>query len=140
MQRKRETRCSLYRTATRRVNHHSEAREATRRIEATVAALRSFVKNSFEAPGFGTLDPMIFGLVRRVFGLICFLLVAYAATTVPVGRRTTWGHLVAIFTAPPAREAAEDLEHIAAGALHRKPETAPAPAGRDPNGPKTRTP
>jgi hypothetical protein len=64
---------------------------------------------------------MIFGLVRRVFGLACFLLVAYAAVTVPVGRRTAWGHLVAIFTAPPAREAAEDLESIAAEALHRKP-------------------
>jgi hypothetical protein len=83
---------------------------------------------------------MIFGLVRRAVSLVGFLLVAYAATTVPVGRRTTWGHLVAIFTAPPAREAAEDLENIAAGALHRKTETAPTPAGRDPNAPKTRTP
>ena len=59
---------------------------------------------------------MIFGLLRRLFGLACFLLVAYAAVTVPVGRRTTWGHLVAIFTAPPAREAAEDLEGIASKA------------------------
>ena len=64
---------------------------------------------------------MIFGLVRRVFGLACFLVVAYAAVTVPVGRRTAWGHLVAIFTAPPAREAAEDIETIAAEALHRRP-------------------
>jgi hypothetical protein len=82
---------------------------------------------------------MLFGLVRRVFGLACFVLVAYAATTVPVGRRTAWGHLVAIFTAPPAREAAEDLESIAAEALHRKPAT-PASPGREPGPPKTATP
>jgi hypothetical protein len=56
---------------------------------------------------------MILGLVRRLFGLACFALVAYAAIKVPVGRRTTWGHLVAIFTTEPAREAAEDLEDVA---------------------------
>ena len=83
---------------------------------------------------------MVFGLVRRVFGLGCFLLVAYAAVTVPVGRRTTWGHLVAIFTAPPAREAAEDLEGIAAEALHRRPPSAPAPPDREHGTPKTRNP
>jgi hypothetical protein len=71
--------------------------------------------------------------------LACFLLVAYAAITVPVGRRTTWGHLVAIFTAPPAREAAEDLETIAASALHRKAPTPPPPDREHPP-PKTRTP
>jgi hypothetical protein len=87
------------------------------------------VENSFALPRFDTLTSMVFGLVRRAFSLACFLLVAYAATTVPVGRRTTWGHLVAIFTAPPAREAAEDLESIAAGALHRSsPVTPPAKA------------
>ncbi|HMJ54418.1 MAG TPA: hypothetical protein VK540_20190 [Polyangiaceae bacterium] len=83
---------------------------------------------------------MLFGLVRRAFSLACFLLVAYAAVTVPVGRRTTWGHIVAIFTAPPAREAAEDLESIAAGALHRKPPTTPAAPDRENSVPKTRTP
>jgi hypothetical protein len=74
---------------------------------------------------------MLFGLVRRLFGLACFLLVGYAAITVPVGRRTAWGHLVAIFTTPPAREAAEDIESIAAGALRIKaPRTPPTP-GRE---------
>ena len=56
---------------------------------------------------------MILGLLRRLFGLACFALVALAAVTVPVGRRTTWGHLVAIFTTEPAREAAQDLEEVA---------------------------
>lgn len=60
---------------------------------------------------------MILGLLRRVFGLGCFLLVAYAAATVPVGRRTVFGHLGAIFTTQPAREAAEDLRNVATGAL-----------------------
>src|SRR4051812_49414140 len=56
---------------------------------------------------------MILGLVRRLFGLACFALVAYCAVTVPIGRRTTWGHVVAIFTTEPAREAVEDLEEVA---------------------------
>jgi hypothetical protein len=72
---------------------------------------------------------MLFGLVRRAFGLGCFLLVAYAAVTVPIGRRTAAGHLVAIFTTQPAHEAAEDLEGIAMSALKRKP---PAPAPDEP--------
>ena len=75
---------------------------------------------------------MLFGLVRRVFSLACFLLVVYAAVTVPVGRRTAWGHLVAIFTTPPAREAAEDLESIAAGALRKKASRMPASPGHEP--------
>jgi hypothetical protein len=83
---------------------------------------------------------MVFGLARRIFGLACFLLVVYAAVTVPVGRRTAWGHLVAIFTAPPAREAAEDLETIAAEALHRKPPPTSAAPNHEHGAPKTRTP
>ena len=62
---------------------------------------------------------MVFGLLRRAFGLGCFLLVAYAATVVPLGRRTALGHLQAIFTTQPAHEAAEDIESLARGALSR---------------------
>jgi hypothetical protein len=83
---------------------------------------------------------MVFGLVRRLFSLACFLLVAYAAVTVPVGRRTAWGHLVAIFTATPAREAAEDLENIASGALHRSSQAVPGTPPTDRAAPKSRTP
>src|SRR4051812_5164274 len=90
---------------------------------------------------------MLFGLFRRAFSLACVLLVAWAAVKVPVGRRTTWGHLVAIFTTEPAREAASDIEDIAVGSVKgvsqlsgRSPpansgsETsqAPAPRGKTP--------
>ena len=93
-------------------------------------------ENSFEPASFASLSVMLFGLVRRVFSLACFLLVVYAGVTVPVGRRTAWGHIVAIFTTPPAREAAEDLETIAVGALRAKPARAPASPGREPAPPK----
>ena len=60
----------------------------------------------------------------------------------PVGRRTTWGHLVAIFTTEPARQAAEDIEDIAIGSVRKlgdaknkstsEPSQAPAPRGKTP--------
>jgi hypothetical protein len=83
---------------------------------------------------------MIFGLVRRVFSVACLLLVGWAALKVPVGRRTPWGHVVAIFTTEPAREAAEDLENAAIGSLKSVregkppslPSPAPAPRGKTP--------
>ena len=75
---------------------------------------------------------MILGLARRVFGLACFALVAYAAVKVPVGRRTTWGHLVAIFTTQPAREAAQDLEDVATGPWKSEPSQDQAPRGKTP--------
>lgn len=83
---------------------------------------------------------MLFGLIRRAFGLVCLLLVAWAAIKVPVGRRTTWGHLVAIFTTEPAKEAAQDLENAAIGTL-RGTEGAP-PAGEPSQGlaPRGKTP
>jgi hypothetical protein len=83
---------------------------------------------------------MLFGLLRRVFGLACLLLVAWAAVTVPIGRRTAWGHLTAIFTTEPAREAAEDLQGIAIETLRgvdrnksiTEPSQGPAPRGKTP--------
>ena len=63
---------------------------------------------------------MILGLVRHLFGLACFALVAYAAIKVPVGRRTAWGHLVAIFTTEPAREAAQDIEDVATSSWKKR--------------------
>ena len=85
---------------------------------------------------------MLFGLIRRAFGLACLLLVGWAAIKVPVGRRTTWGHLVAIFTTEPARQAAEDIEDIAIGSVRglgegkskstTEPSQAPAPRGKTP--------
>jgi hypothetical protein len=93
---------------------------------------------------------MMLGLLRRAFGLVCLLLVAWAAVSVPVGRRTAWGHLVAIFTTEPARQAAEDIEGIAIGSLRggkrpgsgadvddkikatTEPSQGPAPRGKTP--------
>ena len=87
---------------------------------------------------------MILGLVRRLFGLACFALVAYAAVKVPVGRRTTWGHVVAIFTTEPAREAAQDIEDAATSTWKQRgtqpdpvtavggPSQEPAPRGKTP--------
>jgi hypothetical protein len=52
-------------------------------------------------------------MLRRIFvlafELVCFLLVAYVFVTVPIGRRTGYGHLSAIFSTRPAHEAAEDV-------------------------------
>ena len=42
-------------------------------------------------------------------------LALYAAFAVPMGRRTLSGHVVAVFTTPVAKEAAEDV----AGAVKR---------------------
>ena len=93
---------------------------------------------------------MVFGLLRRLFGLAGLLLVVWAAVKVPIGRRTAWGHLVAIFTTEPARQAAEDIEDIAVGSVKNlghpeihadpsdknrfpsEPSQGPAPRGKTP--------
>src|SRR6266516_3839475 len=83
---------------------------------------------------------MVLGLLKRLFGLAGLLLVVWAAVKVPVGRRTAWGHLVAIFTTEPARQAAEDIEDIAVSSVRgvtrpnpsADPSQAPAPRGKTP--------
>jgi hypothetical protein len=57
---------------------------------------------------------MLRSLVWRAFEVCCLLVVAYAFVTVPVGRRTGWGHLIAIFSTRPAHEAAEDVHKAGA--------------------------
>ena len=64
-------------------------------------------ENSFESPSFTKVRAMVFGLIRRIFGLACFALVAYAFVSVPLGRRTGWGHVMAILSTDPAHEAAQ---------------------------------
>ncbi len=54
---------------------------------------------------------MVSGLIHRMISGVILMLALYAAITVPIGRRTMWGHLVAIFSTQPARDAAHDLEH-----------------------------
>lgn len=60
---------------------------------------------------------MVFGMVKRLIGLLALLLLLYVFTTVPIGRRTGWEHLVAICSTEPAREAASDLRDIAVTTL-----------------------
>ena len=52
---------------------------------------------------------MIRNAVVRSLEVVVIALAAYAFFFMPVGRRTPWGHLHAIFSTPPAREAAEDV-------------------------------
>lgn len=52
---------------------------------------------------------MIRNAVVRSLEVVVIALAAYAFFFMPVGRRTPWGHVHAIFTTPPAREAAEDV-------------------------------
>lgn len=52
---------------------------------------------------------MIKNAIARTVELIILALAAYAFFSVPVGRRTPWGHLAAIFSTRPAKEAAHDV-------------------------------
>jgi hypothetical protein len=57
---------------------------------------------------------MVKSMLGRVFTLLSVLLVAYALVKVPIGRRTGWGHLAAIFSTRPAHEAAQDVKKAGA--------------------------
>lgn len=56
---------------------------------------------------------MIGSLAKRAVELAVLALAAYAFFRVPIGRRTTFEHLVAIFSTAPAREAADDYRSAA---------------------------
>ena len=43
-------------------------------------------------------------MLRFLFSLIMLAVLAYFATTVPLGKRTLWGHLVAIFRTEEAKD------------------------------------
>jgi uncharacterized membrane protein len=57
---------------------------------------------------------MIGTLAKRVVEVAVLALATYAFFRVPIGRRTTYQHLAAIFSTEPAREAADDYRHAAA--------------------------
>ncbi len=57
---------------------------------------------------------MLGNLVRRLVNLVVLALAGYAFFALPVGRRTPWQHVVAIFSTPPAHEAAEDVQKTGA--------------------------
>ena len=72
---------------------------------------------------------MLFGLLRHLFGLAAVLVLLYAFTHVPLGRRTGWEHTVAIFSSEPAKEAAGDLRDATLSTLDRL--THPRPLEND---------
>jgi hypothetical protein len=74
---------------------------------------------------------MIRNLVVRGAELAVILLAAYAFYSVPVGRRTPWGHLAAIFSTPPAHEAAEDFAGAGARLKDKVVAEVGMPGGRD---------
>lgn len=48
--------------------------------------------------------------VRSVAEIAVLLFAAYAFFRVPIGKKTSWEHLVAIFSTEPAREAVRDYK------------------------------
>jgi hypothetical protein len=52
---------------------------------------------------------MLRNLILRTVEVAILALAAYAFFFMPMGRRTPWGHVSAIFTTAPAKEAAQDM-------------------------------
>ncbi len=52
---------------------------------------------------------MIKNAIARTVEVVILALAAYAFFCMPVGRRTPWGHVSAIFSTKPAKEAAQDV-------------------------------
>ncbi len=48
-------------------------------------------------------------LVVRVFEAVVLAFACYAFVVLPLGRRTGWGHVKAIFQTAPAKEAAQEV-------------------------------
>lgn len=48
-------------------------------------------------------------LVVRVFEAVVLAFACYAFVVLPLGRRTAWGHVKAIFQTAPAKEAANEV-------------------------------
>jgi hypothetical protein len=52
---------------------------------------------------------MIRNAISRSLEVVILALAAYAFFYMPLGRRTPWGHVAAIFSTRPAKDAAEDV-------------------------------
>jgi hypothetical protein len=52
-------------------------------------------------------------LFRFLLSLVFIVIIVYFATTVQLGKRTLWGHLVAIFSTPAAKDLAEGTKEEA---------------------------
>ena len=49
----------------------------------------------------------MFRLIRWLFSLLFFAIVIWFATTIPLGHKTLWGHLRAIFATQEAKKVAD---------------------------------
>ncbi|WP_437777635.1 hypothetical protein WMF18_34410 [Sorangium sp. So ce315] len=84
---------------------------------------------------------MVGDFFKRLTNGVVFLLAALTFFLVPIGRKTAAQHLVAIFSTPPAREAASAFAHIArritteARSELDKLRNPPPPAPREPKPP-----
>ena len=76
---------------------------------------------------------MLSGLVRFLFSLIALAAVIWFSVTVPLGKRTLWGHVHAIFATQEAQDLAEgtreEAEKVARKVKEelRPPDMSPAP-------------
>jgi hypothetical protein len=61
----------------------------------------------------------MFKLIRLLGSAIVFAIVAYFALTVPLGKRTLWGHLCAIVGSPEAKDLADGAKDVAKDAVDR---------------------
>ncbi len=52
----------------------------------------------------------MFRLIRWLFSLVIFAIVFWFATTIPLGNKTLWGHLRAIFGTQEAKDLAKGAE------------------------------
>jgi hypothetical protein len=55
----------------------------------------------------------MFALIRWLFSLVLLCVVLWFAVTVPLGKRTLWGHLHAIFATQEAKDLAHGAEEEA---------------------------
>ena len=58
-------------------------------------------------------------LVVRVFEAVVLAFACHAFVALPLGRRTGWGHVKAIFRTAPAKEAAQEVPRALRRALGR---------------------
>jgi hypothetical protein len=56
---------------------------------------------------------LLTGLVRFLFSIVMLLAFVWFAVTVPIGKRTLWGHLHAIFGTQEAQDLAEGTKEEA---------------------------
>jgi hypothetical protein len=71
-------------------------------------------------------------LIRFLGTLLLLAIIAYFATTVQLGKRTLWGHLVAIFSTPAAKDLADGTKEEAKKVADRlRRELRPRDGGAD---------